>query len=102
MLRMIIEALARIKETSNKEAKRKRRQIQMGLNIGYLTSDRTETGDEVYTPFYAVEPLLKYIPKDKVIWCPFDEEWSAFYQLFTENGYKVIRSSIVEGQDFFE
>lgn len=74
----------------------------MGLNIGYLTSDRTENGDEVYTPFYAVEPLLKYIPKDKVIWCPFDEEWSAFYQLFTENGYKVIRSSIVEGQDFFE
>lgn len=73
----------------------------MTINKGFLMCDRTEKGDEVYTPFYAVEPLLKYIPKDKIIWCPFDEEWSAFYQLFTENGYKVIRSSIVEGQDFF-
>lgn len=73
----------------------------MGLNIGYLTSDRTAGGDEVLTPFYAVEPLLKYITKDKVIWCPFDEDWSAFYQIFLENGYKVIRSSIADGQDFF-
>lgn len=73
----------------------------MALNVGYLTSNRTESGDEVYTPFYAVEPLLEFIPKDKVIWCPFDEEWSAFYQLFTEKGYKVIRSSITDGQDFF-
>ena len=74
----------------------------MALNKAYLTCDRTANGDEVFTPFYAVEPLLKYIPKDKVIWCPFDEKWSAFYQTFSENGYKVIRSSIIEGQDFFE
>lgn len=73
----------------------------MALNIGYLTSNRTASGDEVYTPFYAVEPLLEFIPKDKTIWCPFDEEWSAFYQLFAENEYRVIRSSITEGQDFF-
>ena len=73
----------------------------MALNKAYLTCNRTTDGDEVFTPFYAVEPLLKYIPKDKVIWCPFDEEWSAYYQLFTENGYKVIRSSLMEGQDFF-
>lgn len=74
----------------------------MALNIGYLTSNRSEKGDEVFTPFYAVEPLLKYVPKDKTIWCPFDEEWSAFYQTFTENGYQVIRSSLTDGQDFFE
>lgn len=74
----------------------------MALNKGYLTCNRTASGDEVFTPFYAVEPLLKYIPKNKTIWMPFDEEWSAFYQLFTENGYKVIRSSLEEGQDFFE
>ena len=73
----------------------------MALNKAYLTSNRTASGDSVFTPFYAVEPLLKYIQKDKVIWCPFDEEWSAYYQMFTENGYKVIRSSLVEGQDFF-
>ncbi len=73
----------------------------MGINIGYLTADRTSSGDECYTPFYAVEPILEFLPKDKIIWCPFDEEWSAFYQLFSERGYNVIRSSLIEGQDFF-
>lgn len=73
----------------------------MALNTAYLTCNRTASGDEIFTPFYAVEPLLKYISKDKVIWCQFDEEWSAFYQTFTENGYKVIRSSLAERKDFF-
>ena len=74
----------------------------MAINIGYLTCDRTSAGDEYFTPFYAVEPLLEFLPKDKVIWCPFDEEWSAYYQLFTEKGYEVERSSLKEGQDFFK
>lgn len=74
----------------------------MAVNAGYLKCSRTSQGDEVFTPFYAVEPLLKYISKEKVVWCPFDEEWSAFYQVFKENGYKVIRSSLAEGQNFFE
>lgn len=73
----------------------------MGINIGYLTANRTSAGDEVYTPFYAVEPLLEFVPKSKIIWCPFDEEWSAFYQLFSENGYQVIRSCLKDNQDFF-
>ena len=71
------------------------------MNTGYLTADRTSSGDEVYTPFYAVEPLLEFLPEDKTIWCPFDEEWSAFYNLLTEKGYKVVRSSLKEGKDFF-
>lgn len=75
--------------------------IKIALNKAYLTSNRTASGDEVFTPFYAVEPLLKYISKDKIIWMPFDEEWSAYYQLFTENGYKCIHSAIRDGQDFF-
>ena len=74
----------------------------MALNIGYLQSDTSIKGDEVYTPFYAVEPLLKYISKDKTIWMPFDEEWSAFYQLFSEHGYNIIRSSLKDGKDFFQ
>ena len=73
----------------------------MGINIGYLTANRTSAGDEVYTPFYAVEPLTEFLPKDKRIWFPFDENWSAFYQCLSENGYDVIRSSLQEGQDFF-
>lgn len=74
---------------------------RMGINIGYLTANRTSAGDEVYTPFYAVEPLTEFLPKDKKIWCPFDEEWSAFYQFLSEKGYEVERSSLKEGKDFF-
>ena len=35
------------------------------------------------------------------MWCPFDEEWSAYYNTFRENGYNVVRSSLKEGQNFF-
>lgn len=52
----------------------------MALNIGYLKSDIND--NELYSPYYIVDPILKYIPKDKIIWCPFDEEWFAFYQKF--------------------
>lgn len=57
--------------------------------------------DECYTPRYGVEPLLKYIPKDKIIWCPFDTEESEFVKLFKENGFNVIYSHISTGQDFY-
>lgn len=71
----------------------------MALNIGYLQSDKEN--NELYTPYYAVDPILKYIPKDKIIWCPFDEEWSAFYKRLKEEGYNVVRSQLKDGQDFF-
>lgn len=67
-------------------------------NIGVLTASKS---DELYTPFYAVAPLLKYISTDKHIWCPFDEEWSAFFQTFRRGGYSVTRSHLNEGKDFF-
>lgn len=73
----------------------------MGLNTGYLTSAQTDESNENYTPYYAVEPILKYILKNKIIWCPCDEEWSAYYQMLKEKGYSVIRSSLSEGKDFF-
>lgn len=28
--------------------------------------------DECYTPRYVVESVLPLLPKDKIIWCPFD------------------------------
>lgn len=74
----------------------------MGMNVGYLTCNKTTAGDECYTPFYAIDPILKYLPKDKIIWCGFDEEWSSFYQTLVKGGYKVVRSSLQEGQDFFK
>ena len=73
----------------------------MANNIGYLTSSKTPEHQELYTPYYAVEPIVKYIPKSYRIWCPFDAEWSSFYQTFRENGFDVIRSHIDEGKDFF-
>ena len=76
----------------------------MARNEAYLNSNTTAEGDEVYTPFYAVEPLLEFLPQNKnfTIWCPFDEEWSAYVQTFRDKGYKVIHTSITEGQDFFD
>ena len=64
----------------------------MPLNTGVLKSNTSADGDECYTPYYAVDPLLEFIPKDKIIWCPFDEEWSAFYQTLKLGGYQVVRS----------
>ena len=74
------------------------------LNIGYLTSDTTASGDEMYTPFYAVAPLVKHLKNSgyKTIWCPFDEEWSAYVRTFKEEGFNVIRSSLSDGKDFFQ
>lgn len=72
------------------------------MNKGVLTSNRTFAGDEVYTPFYAVDPLLEFIPKNKKIWCPFDEEWSAYVQTFKEKGYEVTYSHLNYNQDFFQ
>ena len=37
--------------------------------------------DECYTPAYGVRPILKYIPKDWVVWCPFDTEESEYVRL---------------------
>ena len=45
----------------------------MSLDSGKLMySDGNN--DECYTPHYAVKPILKYIPKDAIVWCPFDTE----------------------------
>lgn len=72
----------------------------LALNVGYLTSDKED--NELYSPYYITDHIIKYLPKDKIIWCPFDEEWSAFYNRLKEKGYNVVRSSLAEGQDFFE
>ena len=58
----------------------------MGLNVGFLTSGKTVEHQETFTPYYAVDPILKYVKKEKIIWCPFDKEWSAFYQTFVRGG----------------
>ena len=53
--------------------------------------------DECYTPHYAVEPILKYISQDAIVWCPFDTEESEFVKQIPNN----VHSHINTGQDFF-
>lgn len=74
----------------------------MNVNKSIIYHNRDQLADEYYTPYYAVDPLLEFIPKDKIIWCPFDDEWSAYFQTFKQNDYHVIRSSIVNDQNFFD
>lgn len=56
--------------------------------------------DEAYTPDYAVKPIVKYIPKDSVVWCPFDKPNSEFVKILSLTN-KVIYSHIDDGEDFF-
>lgn len=57
--------------------------------------------DECITLPYAVKPIIKYIPKDAIVWCPFDKEDSEFVKQITTNGNKVIHSHIDDGKDFY-
>jgi hypothetical protein len=57
--------------------------------------------DESYTPKYGVLPILKYIPEDAIVWCPFDTEESEYVKEIGKT-HKVVYSHINKGQDFFE
>ena len=67
-----------------------------------FAQDKINKSDEFYTLEYAIKPLLKYIPSDKTIWCPFDKEESNYVKLLRENGNTVINGHIEEGKNFFE
>ncbi len=58
--------------------------------------------DECYTKRYAVEPILKYLDKNKIYWCPFSTAESEFVKVLEEYGFKVVYSHIDNGQDFFK
>lgn len=62
----------------------------------------TNKNDEFYTPIYAIEPILKYLKLNSVIWCPFDTEESNFVKVLKNRGHKVIFTHINEGNDFFD
>lgn len=55
--------------------------------INYM---KNEKNDELYTPDYAIEPLLKYLPKDKIIWECTDFGESNITKLLKQHDYKVI------------
>lgn len=77
----------------------------MGINKGYLTAATTRESDEVYTPMYAVTPIIKHLKNKKenaTIWCPFDEEDSNYVIGLRNAGFKVIATHIKNDQNFFE
>ncbi len=57
--------------------------------------------DECMTLDYGVKPIIKYVPKDAVVWCPFDKWYSQFVKQITDNGNKVIFTHIDSGNDFY-
>jgi hypothetical protein len=74
----------------------------MSLNKGYLTAKQTPESDLMYTPSYAVEPLVKYLKLlgKPVIWCPFDTKESNYVKVLSEY-FTVISTHIDDGKDFF-
>jgi len=73
-----------------------RKQIQ-DQSVSYSKGNN----NECYTPAYGVLPIIKYLPKDKIIWCPFDLEDSQYVIQLRKAGYDVVFSHIHSGQDFF-
>ena len=86
----------------------------MAINKGYLTAKTDKASDEVFTPAYAVEPLIKYLyifqneynrfsvtPDRITIWCPFDMPDSIYVKIFRRAGFNVISSHIDMGKNFF-
>ena len=80
----------------------------MPLNVGYLTAKTDKASDEVYTPSYAVQPLIKYLKifEEKLghkvtVWCPFDLASSKYVIDFKNAGFNVINSHIKKDKNFF-
>lgn len=70
--------------------------------INYAKYLHSNKSDEKYTPRYAVLPIVKYLPRHAVIWCPFDTGNSEFVLTLKEHGFKVVHSHLFTGKDFFE
>lgn len=67
----------------------------------YLKKLYRSATDEKYTPGYGVLPIIKYLPKGKTVWCPFDTVHSEFVLKLQDAGFRVEYSHIQEGLDFF-
>ncbi|WP_245600627.1 class I SAM-dependent methyltransferase [Ureaplasma canigenitalium] len=104
----------KIKKVSVSDLKITNKGLHLYLNEKELTSKairsnditkafRYANDDEWYTTYEDVDFFIKQakIPKDKVIWCPFDLETSNFVRAFRFHGYRVIFSHILYEQDFY-
>lgn len=68
----------------------------------YIAYMKKAKNDEWYTPKYGIKPIIKYLPKNKIIWCPFDTETSNYVKLLKKSGFKVIFSHTKTNKDFFK
>lgn len=65
--------------------------------INYIQKEKF---DDIYTPSYAIKPLLKYIPKNITVWECCDFGKSEITRLLKEHGCKVISTD--KKENFFE
>lgn len=56
--------------------------------------------DENYTPAEAVRPILEFIKKGSIVWCPFDTIQSEYVKLISKTN-EVVFGHIDTGQDFY-
>lgn len=68
----------------------------------WLNTNSFNIKDEYYTPRILAETIVEFVPKDKVVWCPFDTDNSEIVVALRNNGNEVIATHIVDGYDFFE
>lgn len=64
----------------------------------FVSMDRENI--EAYTPKYAVDLIIPYLSKDKVIWAPFSKDEHNYANYLREKGFTVINTHIKNGQDF--
>lgn len=60
------------------------------MNYGKIHST---VNDEIYTPEYAIKPILKYLPKDKIYWECTDFGDSNITKVLKANGFKVVNTN---------
>jgi len=63
--------------------------------------NESHTRDQCQTPWYALKPLLPYLPKDRIIWEPAAGEGYLQKEL-AKAGYTVVSGDILTGQNFFD
>jgi hypothetical protein len=64
----------------------------------FVSMDRENI--EAYTPRYAVDIILPFLPKDKIIWAPFSKNEHNFADYLRSCGFTVVNTHIDNGQDF--
>jgi len=57
--------------------------------------------DEWFTPKEAIYPILRYLKKNSIIWCPFDTKESNFVKILEAERHIVHATHICNGEDFF-